>query len=212
MARRKRLPVLPFPLSPLTTGERLDWLLDMANTTPTDVLTASPQALRQAVFNLRRYIFDTEPTSHPNLNRTDVAGALNEIFDVPRRVLATVADHERVVFSFSEGHAGLDAREEGYLPVVYLDVPLADMVLHLALEDVRNHFLIARIRRCPELACRHRLYFAGRLDQKYCSRACSNRASARTAYYKNNPEAKPRAVPGKPSSPTQPKSDRRFPR
>src|SRR5262245_44773693 len=132
MARRKRLPVLPFPLSPLTVGERRDWLLDMANTTPTDVLTARPQALRQAIFNLRRYIFDTEPTSCPDLNRTDVAGVLNEIFDVPRRVLATVADHERVVFSFREGRAALDAREEGYLPVVYLDVPLADMVLHLA--------------------------------------------------------------------------------
>src|SRR5262249_34157935 len=99
---------------------------------------------------------------------------------------------------------------EGYLPVVYLDVPLSDRLLHLALEDVRSYFAVARIRRCPEPACGRRLYYARRLDQEYCSRACSNRASARTAYDKKNTEAKTRAFPGQNLEFQSTKSDRRL--
>jgi len=212
MRRHRRPTLLPATLPALHPLDRLRWLVEMANTTPEDVLTASPRALAVAVYELRRYIFDSEPTGHPELQKAGAARCLNEALAVVRRLVAGVADHRLEVFDFDKGQAVLDAREEGYLPVVYLDVLLVDRLLHLALEDVRSHFAVARIRRCPEAACERRLYYARRLDQEYCSRACSNRGTARAAYYKNKPKAKPRAAPGKPSSPTQPKPDRRSPR
>src|SRR5262245_59390654 len=121
MTRQRRLPLLPPTLPPLGHLDRLRWLVEMANTTPEDVLTASREALAVAVHELRRYIFDSEPTSHPEFKKAGAARRLNEALAAVRRLMAAVADHRFEEFEFGKGRAALDARTEGYLPVVYLD-------------------------------------------------------------------------------------------
>ena len=201
MTRQKRLPVPPPRLPRLSRLDRLRWLVEIANTTSeeVEVAAADPRKLGVAVRELRRYIFDDEPTGYPELSEKGAARHLNQAFAVVRRIVATVADRELEVFPFGKGQLTLDARKGGYQPVVYLKVPLRDRLLHLALEDVRSDSAVSRIRRCPELACEHRLYFSTRTDQRYCSRACSSRGSSRDVYYKKNPKAKRRPAGPTPS-------------
>src|SRR5262249_47951395 len=90
----------------------------------------------------------------------------------------------------------------GYMPVVYLDVSLADRLLHLALEDVRSILAVGRIGRCHEASCR-RFFYAERLHQTFCSRACASRASVRAYQKRKQQEGGQKSLSKSPSRSTR---------
>jgi len=113
-------------------------------------------------------------------------------------LLTAIADRAVVEFRFEAGGGGmLDASplKDGWrAPEVYYDRPLREMVLLLALEDLRQADVASLVRRCRWSECGN-LFFAKRKDQEYCDRPCANNAATHE-YQKRQKAKKTQTAPG----------------
>jgi hypothetical protein len=178
---------------PLAWKERVPWLLEFANTDLVELGRGRPGDRMNFLDDLRRYVGATGEKEQDELARA--AGgdltAISPAIDTARELLTAIADRAVVEFRFEAGGGGmLDASplKDGWrAPEVYYDRPLREMVLLLALEDLRQADVASLVRRCRWSECGN-LFFAKRKDQEYCDRPCANNAA--THEYQKRQKAK----------------------
>lgn len=161
--------------------ERLRFLVWLAQIADFDKSRLKPGDLVNTIHDLRRYIGDEKETE-PTLKRAarDFS-VLQPVLSSVKKAIETVAD--KTVAEFPAGkrpRARLDARGEGQPQLYYVNATLLDGVLPLVIDDLRSWTRVGegRIRRCKAKDCL-RLFYAGRIDQEFCSRRCAARTGVR---------------------------------
>lgn len=165
----------------LSQAERLQLLVELANCDTAKLVAGTPGDRTGLVGRLRRYIGDTEGAD-PDLTAADRAPAglrrpqLKRGIGIVRELVTAQVDHGSVRIQFKGGAVTFDA-SAAPRATVYLGLPLGEILLHLALEDLRTALGVERVRRCPPAAdgC-GTIFYATRRNKKYCSRRCSSRA------------------------------------
>lgn len=178
-------------LPPMPKARVLAWLVQFAQTDVASLQGGPPGDLPNLIYELRQWL-DLEPDeplsrSVPELEAQPAR--LQPLVDRMAQLLEAVADGRRFEASYSGGSVILEAgrlRSEGGRALSYRDASLEDAILRLALDDLyENVKATGRIRRCPECSA---LFFATRVNQKYCCHACANKRASRLYRAAHGPE------------------------
>jgi len=156
-------------------GERIPFLVALADLDVEALRVGRPGDVPNLVHDLRRYLNDEAGEIVPeSLDR------LRSAIEIARDLVTAVAAKRSKDFAFGAGKLRFDA--SGGWPVEYRDMPsLRDLVLLVAVEDLRTLSAYKNVKQCPECAT---VFYARRSDQIYCGRRCANAVAVRS--YKKN--------------------------
>jgi hypothetical protein len=162
--------------------EGLKWLIALASLDPRKLGKGRPGDVPNLVYELERW-FGT--SDHPKLvgqirNLLRRRALLRRLVRELSALIAAVADRDKHVYRYSDGHVEIDAgrlEKGGGRLVSYRFTDLLDAAMHLAINDLTSSDP-ALIHRCREQAC-GKIFLASRRSQLYCSRRCANLQAGR---------------------------------
>lgn len=174
-------------LKPMDEREAAQFLIRLATTDVKTLRMGDPGALPSLCYQLRRYL---GVTGEGRVETELRAAERNPLRLVPlvrdtRKLLEALADGDYARTRFKFERCEIRLQEDQGSPVAFFNQRLRDAVLMLAMvDDFSDSEMHRRIRRCQR--CR-RLFYAGKLSQRYCEHRCANLASTER-WSKEHPE------------------------
>jgi len=169
---------------PMRKGRIVPWLVEFSRTDAVALAAGRPGDLPNLIYELRQWL-DLEPDEPLNaeVGRLEKNPAhLQPIIDAVGALVEAVADRKRYQVAYGGGKVILDAGKlgtEGGRALSYRDAKLLDAALRVAIDDIYEDTQGAlRIQRCQEPECAM-VFYAERINQKYCSHRCANKVASR---------------------------------
>ncbi len=170
--------------APMEKDKILPWLVQFAQLDVEALASGRPGDLPNLLYDLSRWL-DLSPDEPQAKEVAELAHNLERLQQLVDRIaelLGAVADRKRFETRYQGGKVILEAdklQADGGRALSYWDARLEDAVIRVALDDIyENSKEALKIRRCAEQSC-GKLFFAGRLNQIYCSHRCANKVASK---------------------------------